>query len=322
MKKLLLALPALAAALVLAPGTSVAQDYPARLVRIVIPFPPGGGIDRMARLAADKLRERWGQPFIVENRAGAGGNIAAEHVANSAPDGHTLLYAPPQQYVINKLLYSKLSYDPDSFAPISVLISAPNVLAVHPKVPVESLPQLIALARANPGKLNYSSPGNASTNQLTAEMINSMAGVKLVHVPFNGTAPALTSLLAGQVEMMITELGNVVPHVRAGKLRAIAVGSEKRNGLLPDIPAMTETLPGVISTTWAGMAAPGGTPTAVVNRLAAASAELVKAPDVLKYLQSTFVDPVGGSPAEMATLIRQERERWGKVIRETGARAD
>jgi tripartite-type tricarboxylate transporter receptor subunit TctC len=301
---------------------ATAQEYPAKLARIVIPFPPGGGVDRMARLAADKLREKWGQPFIVENRAGAAGNIAAEYVANAAPDGYTLLYAPPQQYVINKLLYTKLSYDPDTFAPISVLVSAPNVLAVHPKVAAETLQQLIALAKASPGKLNYSSPGNASTNQLTAEMINSMAGVNVVHVPFNGTAPALASLLAGQVEMMITELGNVVPHVRAGKLRALAVGSEKRNSQLPGIPAMTEVLPGVISTTWAGMAAPGGTPAAVVNRLSGAIAEAMKAPDIVKYLQSSFVDPVGSTPAEMALLIRQETERWGKVIRATGAKAD
>jgi tripartite-type tricarboxylate transporter receptor subunit TctC len=201
-------------------------------------------------------------------------------------------------------------------------VSAPNVLAVHPKVAAETLQQLIALAKASPGKLNYSSPGNASTNQLTAEMINSMAGVNVVHVPFNGTAPALASLLAGQVEMMITELGNVVPHVRAGKLRALAVGSEKRNSQLPGIPAMTEVLPGVISTTWAGMAAPGGTPAAVVNRLSGAIAEAMKAPDIVKYLQSSFVDPVGSTPAEMALLIRQESERWGKVIRATGAKAD
>jgi tripartite-type tricarboxylate transporter receptor subunit TctC len=303
-------------------AASAAQEYPAKLVRVVIPFPPGGGIDRMARLASEKLRERWNQAFIVENRAGGGGNIAAELVANASPDGYTLLYAPPQQYVINKLLYSKLSYDPDTFSPVSVLVMAPNVLAVHPGVQAQSLQQLIGLAKANPGKLNYSSPGNASTNQLTAEMMNSMAGIKVVHVPFNGTAPALASLLAGQVEMMITELGNVVPHVRAGKLRALAVGSEKRNAQLPDIPAMTEVLPGVISTTWAGVAAPGGTPPAIVNRLSGALAEAMKAPDIVKYLQSTFVDPVGSTPAEMATLIRQERERWGKVIRETGARAD
>jgi tripartite-type tricarboxylate transporter receptor subunit TctC len=306
----------------LLPVLSPAQEYPTRLVRIVIPFPPGGGIDRMARLASEKLRERWNQPFIVENRAGGGGNIAAELVANAPADGYTLLYAPPQQYVINKLLYAKLSYDPDSFAPVSVLTLAPNVLAVHPAVPAESLQQLIALAKAQPGKLNYSSPGNASTNQLTIEMMNSLAGVKVVHVPFNGTAPALTSLLAGQVDMMVTELGNVVPHVRAGKLRALAVGSEKRNAFLPDIPAMSEVLPGVVSTTWAGVGAPGGTPADIVNRLSGALAEAMKAPDIVKYLQSSFVDPVGSTPAQMATLIRQERERWGKVIRETGARAD
>jgi tripartite-type tricarboxylate transporter receptor subunit TctC len=306
----------------LVPRASAAQEYPAKLVRIVIPFPPGGGIDRMARLASEKLRERWNQPFIVENRAGGGGNIAAELVANAPADGYTLLYAPPQQYVINKLLYAKLSYDPDSFAPVSILTLAPNVLAVHPAVPAESLQQLIALAKAQPGKLNYSSPGNASTNQLTVEMMNSLAGVKVVHVPFNGTAPALTSLLAGQVDMMVTELGNVVPHVRAGKLRALAVGSEKRNAFLPDIPAMSEVLPGVVSTTWAGVGAPGGTPADIVNRLSGALAEAMKAPDIVKYLQSSFVDPVGSTPAQMATLIRQERERWGKVIRETGARAD
>ena len=304
------------------PFCATAQNYPVKAVRIVIPFPPGGGVDRMARLAGDRLRDLWGQAFIVDNRPGATGNIAAELVANAPPDGYTLLYAPPQQYVINKLLFAKLSYDPDAYAPVSVLISAPNVLAVNPALGAASLQQLIALAKANPGKLNYASPGNASTNQLTVELIKSMAGVNIVHVPFNGTAPALASLLSGQVEMMVTELGNAVQHVRAGKLRALAVGSEKRNALLPDIPTMNEMLPGVISTTWAGMAAPGGTPAAIVNRLSSALAEALRSPEIGKYLESSFIDPVGSTPAEMATLIRQERERWGAVIRATGAKAD
>jgi tripartite-type tricarboxylate transporter receptor subunit TctC len=309
------------AATLLAPA-AWAQEYPSKPVRIVIPFPPGGGVDRMARLAADKLREKWAQPFIVENRAGAAGNIAAELVANAVPDGHTLLYGVPQQFVINKLLYSKLSFDPDALAPVSVLTMAPNVLVVHPKLPAQSVEQLIAVARARPGQLNYSSPGNASTNQLTVEMINTRAGVKTVHVPYNGTAPALADLLAGQVDLMVTELGNVVQHVRAGKLRALAVGSEKRNPQLPDIPTLGESLPGVISTTWAAMAAPPGTPAVVVTRLSAALAEVMKLPDVVKYLSSGFVEPVGGTPAEMALLIRQERERWGAVIRATGAKAE
>ncbi len=299
-----------------------AQDYPAKPIWIVVPFPPGGGVDRMARLAAEKLRDRWGQPVIVENRPGAAGNIGAEHVANARPDGYTILYGVPQTYVINKLLFSKLSYDPDRFVPISVLITAPNVLIVHPKVGAESLQDLIALAKASPGRLNYASPGSGSTMQLTAELIKLTAGVSIVHIPYNGTSPALADLLAGQVDMLITELGNAIPHVRSGKLRALAVGSEKRNSLFPTIPTMSEVLPGVISTTWAGMAAPPATPAAIVNRLAEAFAEMMKQPDIKKYVVANSIEAVGGTPAEMALLIRQERERWGNVVRRTGAKAD
>jgi tripartite-type tricarboxylate transporter receptor subunit TctC len=299
-----------------------AQDYPGKLVRVVVPYPAGSLTDTLARLVAEKLQGKWGQPVIVENRAGAAGNVGAEMVAKSAPDGYTLMFSPPGTFVTNKLLYAKLTYDPDAFAPVSVVAIAPVVLLVHPNVAAQNVQQLITYAKANPDRLNYASSGVGGLPHLGAELFNSMGGVRIVHVPYQGTAPALTALLGGQVDILFDAVGAALPSIRAGKLRVLAVGSEKRSSVLPDIPAMSEVLPGFVSMVWVAMAAPPKTPAAIANQISMSIAEAAKQPDAVKRMLDLSFEAIGGTPAEMALLIRQETERWGKVVRLTGAKAD
>lgn len=299
-----------------------AQDYPGRPVKIIVPIASGASFDTAARLFAEKLREKWGQPVIVENRAGAAHNIGAEAVSRAAPDGYTLLFAPPPSLVINKSLFAKLAYDPDAFAPISVVLSTYNVLVVHPKVAADSVRQLIDFAKANPDRLNYASAGSGTTPHLAAELFKVMAGVKMVHIPYKGTSPAIMELMGGQVEVMFSDIGLAHPHIRAGKLRLLAVASEKRSSAFPDIPALSEVLPGFLSVIWLGVVAPAGTPSAIAHRISAAIAEVLKLPDVAKRLADMNFDPIGGTPEEMARFMTQERERWGSVIRASGATAN
>ncbi len=301
----------------------LAQDYPAKPVKIVVPYTPGGGMaDRMARLVADKLQAKWGQSFFVENRAGAGANIGAEYVAKSPPDGYTLLFMEVGPLAVNKVLYAKLAYDPDAFVPVSVMVSSPNVLAIHPKVPAETLQQLIAYAKANPDRLNYGSNGAGGAPHLTAELFKQMAGVRIVHVPYKGVPPALTDLLAGQVDMLFVGLATVQQHARAGKLRILGVGSEKRQPSVPDVPSISELLPGFVTGSSFGMVAPPKTPGAVANKLSAAIAELLKLPDVEKLMNDLGLDPVGDTPAQMALFQKQEAERWRPLIRALGVTMD
>jgi tripartite-type tricarboxylate transporter receptor subunit TctC len=300
-----------------------AQDYPSKPVAIVVPYAPGGGVDRLARLVAEQLHAAWSTPVIVENRAGANGNIGAEYVARSSPDGYTLLYSPPGPLVLNKLLDSNLRYDSDAFVPISVIATSPNVLVVHPHVGVESIQQLIAYAKANPDRLNYASPGAGGTPHLSAELFKSMAGVTTVHVPYRGTGPLVTSLLGGDVDFTFSELGNVLQYVRTKKLIALAVGSEKRNAALPDVPAMSEVLPGFLSATWSGLVAPAGTPPAIVQRISATLMQTLKRAEAAKrVLETSNIEVVVGTPEEMALQIKSERERWGKVIHAIGLKAE
>jgi len=310
------------AATVAFPVALFAQDYPTKPIRIVVPFQPGGGSDTLARLLAEKLITKWNQPVIVENRAGAGGNLAAEFVAKSAPDGHTLFLSSPGPVVINKSLYASLPFDPDTFVPVSIIATNYSVLAVHPGVGLDSVASLIAFARANPGKLNYASAGSGTTLHLAGELFKSMAGVQITHVPYKGAAPGFTGLLGGEVDMMFVDVYIALPHVRSGKLRALALGGGKRNPLFPGVPVMSEVVRGFDYQVWQGMVAPAGTPDAVVNRLSAAIADAVRQPDVTKRLADVGLEAVGSTPAEMGTVMRQDRERWGKVIRETGAKAD
>jgi tripartite-type tricarboxylate transporter receptor subunit TctC len=303
--------------------TSPAQEWPTKTVRIIVPFPAGGSADLMPRIVGEKLAQQWGQPVIVDNRPGAAGNIGATAVFQAEPDGYTLLSAPPPPLVINRLLYPKLAYDATQFVPMTVIGAIPNVLLVHPKVGVSSVAELIAHAKSNPGKLNYASQGSGATSHLTTELFKSMAGgLQITHVPYKGTAPALADLLGGQVDMMVDNLGVSLPHVRAGKLKALAVASRSRFSGLPDVPAMSETLPGFESVAWFGIVAPPKTPAAIAEKVAAGVAEALKHPDVLKRLGEMSAEPMGLRPAQTAAFMKEETERWAAVIRTAGIKLE
>ena len=300
-----------------------AQEWPQRTVRIIVPFPAGGSADLLPRIVGEKLAEKWGQPVVVENRPGAAGNIGATAVYQAEPDGYTLLSAPPPPLVINRLLYPKLGFDSTRFVPITVIAAIPNVVLVHPKTGVNSIKELIELAKANPGKLNYASQGNGTTSHLTAELFKTMAGgLKIVHVPYKGTAPALADLLAGQVEMMCDNLGVSLPHVKAGKLKALAVASPKRIAALPELPALAETLPGFEAVAWFGVVGPPGTPASVAEKVSLGVREALQLPDVRQRLAAASAEPMGLTPAQTAAYMKQETERWGAVIRAAGVKLE
>ncbi|MFN0163488.1 MAG: Bug family tripartite tricarboxylate transporter substrate binding protein [Burkholderiales bacterium] len=310
----------------LAGGAAVAQDtssYPARTIRIIVPFPAGGTADLLPRIVGERLTARFGQSVLVENRPGAAGNIGAEAVFKADPDGYTLLATPPSPLAINQSLYAKLAFDPAAFVPIGVIAAVPNALLAHPKVAAASVQELIAFARANPERLNYASQGSGTTSHLTAELFKSMAGVRLTHVPYKGSAPALTDLLGGQVDMMFDNLGASMQHVRAGKLKVLAVGSPRRVAALPAVPTVAESgLPGFQAVTWFGIVAPPRTPADVANRLSGAMAEALRHPDLIKRLADLTAEPVGSSPTEMAGFLKEEIERWRRVIVGAGVKVD
>ncbi|HUQ74848.1 MAG TPA: tripartite tricarboxylate transporter substrate binding protein [Burkholderiales bacterium] len=309
-------------ALLLASGAQ-AQEWPTKTVRIIVPFPAGGSADLLPRVLAEKLAEKWAQPVIVENRPGAAGNIGADAVFRAEPDGYTLLSSPPPPLVINKSLYPKLSYDPAQFVPIGVIGAIPNVLLVHPKLGVNTVAQFIELAKKNPGKFNYASQGNGTTSHLTAELFKSMAGgLQIAHIPYKGTAPALTDLVGGQVDMMCDNLGVSLPHVRAGKLKALAVASRARFRELPNVPALGETLPGFESIAWFGIVAPPRTPASVIDKVAAGMREAIRLPEVQRRLADLSAEPMPLSPSETAVFMRQEVERWAGIIRTAQVKLD
>ena len=304
-------------------GNACAQEWPSKAVRIIVPFPAGGSADLLPRVVGEKLSEKWGQPVVVENRPGAAGNIGADAVFKAEPDGYTLLAAPPPPLVINRLLYPKLSYDSTQFVPIAVMAAIPNVLLVNPKVGANTVAEFIAYLKNNPGKLNYASQGSGTTSHLTAELFKSMAGnLQITHVPYKGTAPALADLLGGQVEMMCDNLGVSLPHIRSGKLKALAVASAKRVAGLPDIPTLAETLPGFEAVAWFGMVGPPKTPAAIAEKIALAIKEALNLPEVRKRLADISAEPMGLGPAETAAFMKLETERWGAVIRSAGVRLD
>ena len=300
-------------------GTTVhAQAFPTGPVKIVVSSPPGGGTDIIARLIAEKLRERWNQPVIIENRGGAAGNIGAEAVFHSPPDGYTLLLTAAQgPLVVNDMLY-KMTFDPGKFVPVSLAASTPAILVVHPSVSASNVTELIALAKAHPGKLNYASQGAGNSAHLMAEFFNERAGIETVHVPYKGTAPALAGLISGDVQFLFGELATSGPHVAAGKLRVLGVGSASQSPLVPGVPAIAETLPGFLAITWWGMVAPPGTPPALATKISQDVAAALKQPDVAKKFADLSIEPIGGSPAELTAFIAKEREQWGKVIRRAG----
>ena len=305
-----------------------AQDsaavYPSRAIRVIVPFPAGGAADALPRIVAERLAARWGQPVIVENRVGASGSIGAEAVARADADGYTLLATPPAPLVINPSLYEKLPYDPTQFVPVTVIAAIPSVLLVNAaKVPASTLQDFVALARANPDKLNYASQGTTTVSFLTTEMFKTAAGgLKITHVPYKGTAPGLAALLAGEVEVMFDNLGVTVQHVRSGRLRALAVGSERRVPSLPDVPAMAEFYPGFVSVAWFSVSAPPRTPTAIAEKLSRTIAEILREPEVAKRLADLSAERIGSTPAAMAALLKDDTERWRAVIRAAGVKAE
>ena len=299
-----------------------AQDYPSRPIRIVVPYPPGGSADLVPRAVAGKLQAMWGQPVLVENRPGAGGNIGAESVYRADPDGYTLMATPPGPLVVNQNLYRTLAFDPAKFVPVSIIAEIPNVLLVNPRLPAYRVRELIDYAKANPDKLNYGSQGSGTTSHLTAEMFKSAAGLRITHVPYKGSAPAMAALLAGEIDLMFDNLGVTLPQVKAGRLRAVAVCSENRVAALPGVPAMSEALPGFVSATWVGIVAPPGTPAAVADKLSAAVDGAIRSPDVARRLAVLSAEPVGGTPARMATFLKLEEARWKQVIESANVRAD
>jgi tripartite-type tricarboxylate transporter receptor subunit TctC len=306
---------ALLTALALVSIAALAQPYPSKAVRIIVPFPPGGTADLLTRLTAEKLTASFNQQMVVENRAGAGGNLAAEYVARAEPDGYTLLASPPHLLTINHLLY-KLAFDPARFVPIGIIATYPNVLLAGPKLRVGSMQEVIAIARERPGALAIASQGNGTSSHLSAELFKSMAGIDLLHVPYKGTAPAMTDLLGGQVELMFDNLITAMPHVNSGKLRLFGVGSNQRVAAFPDVPAISELLPGFRSETWMALVAPPGTPSAIAQKLSVAVGRAVREPDFKRFLTELQAEPVGNTPAEMAEVIRQDTARWSRVIRD------
>jgi tripartite-type tricarboxylate transporter receptor subunit TctC len=310
---------AITALLVLLPLAAAAQS--AKPLRIIVPFPPGGASDALARMVGERLPATLGQPVVVENRPGAGGNVAAEQLARAEPDGTLLLAAPPHLLTINHMLY-KLSFDLTKLVPVGIIAAYPNVLLATPKLPVSSVEELIALARARPGGLNIASQGNGTSTHLTAELFKMLAQVDMVHVPYKGTAPAFADLLGGQVDVMFDNLIAALPHVKAGRLKLLGVGGAKRIEAFPDVPAITEVLPGFRSETWMGLVAPPGTPPALAARQSAAVQKAVHDPEVRRRLVELQAEPVGNTPAEMAEIIRQDTERWSRVIQRANIRLD
>ena len=298
--------------------TASAQEWPTKPVRIIVPFPPGGSADLLPRIVGEKLAQQWGQPVIIENRPGAGGNIGATGVFQAEPDGYTLLSAPPPPLVINRLIYPKLTYDSTQFVPMTVIAAIPNVLLVHPKVTANSVSELIAYAKQNPGRLNYASQGSGTTSHLTAELFQLMAKVKLRHIPYRGSAPALQGLLAGDVDLMFDNLGVSLPLVEDGKLRLLAVASTRRMPSLPEVPTLAETLPGFEAVAWYAIVAPPGTPKAIVDKINADVNEALRQPEMQDRLKKLSAEVFGGSVERTAAYMKEEVARWGNVIKAAG----
>jgi tripartite-type tricarboxylate transporter receptor subunit TctC len=300
-----------------------ADNYPAKAIRIVVPFPPGGATDEAARLIATKMGEHWGQPVVVDNRPGAGGNVGSDIVAKSAPDGYTLVMGVTGSHAINISLYSKMPYDPvKDFVAISQVAVVPNVLVVNPSVPAKNLAELVALAKTEPGKLNYASLGNGTAAHLGMEMLKTAAGIDVTHVPYKGSAPAVADLIAGQVQMMVDGLPSSLPHVKAGQLRAIALTSLHRSPSLPDLPTIAETYPGFYADAWSGLFAPKGTPKPIIDKLATEVQRILRLPDVRQKLAALGAEPVGSTPAEFAAHVNREIVKWAKVVKSSGAKVD
>jgi tripartite-type tricarboxylate transporter receptor subunit TctC len=310
--------------LALVAGAAFAQPYPSKPIHFVVPYPAGGPLDAVARLLGQKVSESVKQPVVVENKAGAGGNIGADYVAKAAPDGYTILMGAVATHAINPTLYASIPYDPvRDFIPVTQVASTPNVLVVNPSIPASSVKEFIAYAKANPGKLNFGSGSTGSAGHLAGELFKSMAGVQMTHIPYKGAAPAMQDLIAGQVQLMFDNLASSLAQVRAGKVKALAVTTAKRSPLAPDLPTIAESgLPGFDINTWFGIFAPANTPRDIVDRLHNEFANALAAPDVREKMLNLGAEPVSSTPEQFAAYIRAEAAKYARVIKASGAKVD
>jgi len=301
-----------------------AETYPTKPIRAVVTFPPGGPTDFIVRTVGQRLTELWGPPLIIDNRGGAGGIVGTEIVAHAAPDGYTLLVGTAGGMTINPALHPKLSYDPfRDFSPVGMLVRNPQILVVNPSLPARNLNELVALAKSKPGQLMFASAGSGTATHLGLELLKLTAGIDVVHVPYKGGAPATTDLIAGQVQMLWVSIPSVLPHVRAGRLRALAVSTLARSASAPDIPTVAESgYPGFEYSNWNALFAPAKTPPAIVSKLNSAIVKILQERDVSQRLSSQGADPAPGSAEELERYMRKDHERWRKVIRSAGIRAD
>jgi tripartite-type tricarboxylate transporter receptor subunit TctC len=314
----------IAALLACLAAAALAQTYPAKPVRIIVPFPPSGAADLLTRALGKKLSETWGQPVIADNRPGAGGNIGAEATAKSAPDGYTLLMGAATTHAVSMSLYATLGYDLEKdLAPVSLVANVPHILVAHPSVPGKNLDEVIGYLRGQGGKVNFASQGNGTLSHLEFELMKSMGGFSALHVPYKGSAPAMIDLLAGNVMLLFDSIPSSLPQIRAGKLKAVAVASSRRSPVLPDLPTMAEAgLAGFAADSWFGIMAPAGTPREVIAKL---NADIVKALDsaeVKEIITRQGGEVMGSTPERMAAQIRGDREKWGRVVRESGAKIE
>ena len=315
-----------AAAMLVLAGQSSAQpeaNYPVRAVKIIVSAPPGGGVDIIARVIADRLAKMLGQPFVVENRPGAGGNLGAETVAQAEPDGYTILAAQPSPLTTNIVLYKKLNFDPTAFEPLAIMSTIPNTLVVRSEFPANTVQELITYAKANPGKVNFGSQGVGTTPHLTGELFARVTGTQLAHVPYRGTAQAVNDLIGGHVDLLFFQIDAVREQYQAKKAKMLAVTTPERVSSVPEVPTMDEAgVKGFRSDTWNALAAPPRTPPAIVAKLNAAINEVLKNPDTVQQMSRMNMTPVGGTPDEIKAFIKEETERWGEVIRAANIRVE
>ena len=321
MKLLQLATAVLATAIA---QVALAQPFPSKPVKMIVPFPPGGGTDILARPLAQKLSEKWGQPVIIDNRGGAGGNIGVKAAADAEPDGYTIILGVQGTHAVNPSLYANPGFDTlRDFAPLTMVANTPNIVVVHPSVPATTVAQLIAYAKANPGKLNYATPGNGTPSHLATEMFKSMAGVDLTHVPYKGSGPALTDMLGGQTQVWIANAPVVLQHIKTGKLRALATTSAKRPAIAADIPTLAEAgLPGYEADTWYGLFAPAKTPKPILDKLHADIVEALRSPEIRETYASQGAEVVANSREEFTAKVRDDLAKWKKVIADLKLRVD
>jgi tripartite-type tricarboxylate transporter receptor subunit TctC len=312
---------ALMAALV-SPRLATAQDYPARPVKMIVPVPAGGITDVLARTLQEWLTRKWGQSIVIDNRPGAGGNLGTEAVFRSDPDGYTMLISIPGPFTVNPSLYAKLNFDPAEFVPVSLLATIPTALIVSPRVPANTLAEFIAYARANPSRISAATQGPATTSHLTSEWFQQVANIKFVTVPYRGSAPALQGLIAGDVDIIFDNLGVSLALVKEGRLKMLAVGTEKRVPALPEVPAIAETLPGFVSATWVGAFLPPKTPKPIADKLSADFAEAVRQPEIAQRFRDHASESAGLGPQATSAFVRTEAERWRKVVQTAGIKLD